>query len=81
MAGDAETVAGSTLIKGTRVIFWLFVVLAAGSAVGLSLFANTELGRPHTSLIYRALAGDLAIPVVAWFVIRAIEHRRKSGAS
>jgi len=67
--------APAPTLSGSKVILWLF-----GTTVGLALFAWTADGSQYRPLVWRALAGDLAIPVVAWFVIRGIhetEHRRR----
>ena len=39
-------------------------------------FANTELGAPQKTIIYRALLGDLALPVVAYCVLLVVGSRR-----
>ncbi len=55
-------------------ILWLFVALAAATAFGLYLFSRTVEGSQYKTVVWRALAGDLAIPVVAWFIIRGIHE-------
>jgi hypothetical protein len=65
-------------MAGRRVIFWLFLGLAAASALGLWMFSITPEGRTAKPIIVRALAGDLALPVVAWFILRGFnEPERK----
>lgn len=70
--------AYSRIVAGRRVIFWLFVTLAVASALGLWMFSVTPEGRTAKPIIVRALAGDLALPVTAWFILRGFnEPRRK----
>lgn len=59
-------------IEGRRVIFWLFVWLAIAAAAGLWMFSLTEEGAAAKPIIWRALAGNLTIPVVAWFILSGI---------
>jgi len=58
--------------------------LAAATAVAMLLLINTSQARlkPEEFAVieprlYGALAGDLAMPVVGWFLIKAINKRRK----
>lgn len=69
--------AAGEAIRGERLIFWLFVALSAATAVALLTFAQFV---PHEAKprLYYALAGDLAIPVIAWFVLKAIGKRRRA---
>lgn len=61
--------------RGEVIIFRLFVALALATAVSLLYFA--QLVPPENRRrIYIALAGNLALPVVGWFVLKAIERSR-----
>jgi hypothetical protein len=53
------------------------VALAVATAIALLLCASLVEPKFRPT-VYRALAGDLAIPVVAWFVIKAIHKRRRA---
>lgn len=63
-------------MSGERLIFWLFVILAGCTAAALWIFTRTEVGHLYRRRVYFALAGDLAAPVVAWFILKAIGRRR-----
>lgn len=56
-------------------MLWLFVGLSIATAVVLLYFARIAPpeARPR---IYGALLGDLLLPVVAWFLFKAINRRR-----
>ncbi|MES2154102.1 MAG: hypothetical protein V4510_03115 [bacterium] len=58
--------------RGRRVILGLFVVLAVCTALALWLFSRTTEGSLYRASIWRALAGDLAIPVVAWCILEGL---------
>ena len=62
-------------VPGQRLIFWLFVALSIATAASLLVMAQfvDEAYRPR---IYWSLAGDLLIPVIAWFALKAIGKRR-----
>lgn len=67
--------ASEGLAAGQRVILWLFVALAVATALTLLYFATLVEPR-FRPRIYAALAGDLLLPVVAWFAFRAMARRR-----
>ena len=56
------------------------MALAIATAAALLYFASVvdPAFRPR---IYGALAGDLLLPVVAWFVFKAMNKRRDRGRS
>ena len=60
-------------IEGWQLILGLFVALAAATAAVLLGFAPLapEDFRPR---IYFALAGDLALPVVGWFLMKGFQR-------
>ncbi|HUR62519.1 MAG TPA: hypothetical protein VM286_09180 [Candidatus Thermoplasmatota archaeon] len=70
-------------VKAERLILGLFIALAAATAIALLWFiqiteqrlAPVDFARIKWRL-YGALLGDLLAPVVAWFVIKAINQRR-----
>jgi hypothetical protein len=58
--------------------------LATATALAMLLLIQASQQRLSTAdfarikwRLYGALAGDLAMPVVAWFVIKAINKRRR----
>lgn len=67
-------------MPGVRVIFWLFVALAAATAAGLTLFVFTDAGWPYRRTVFIAMAVDLSMPVVAWFIMKAITKRRAAAS-
>ena len=68
---DAEPVLRPDM-QGRRVILWLFVLLAAATGAGLWMFSLTDEGATAKPTVWRALAGDLALPVTAWFILHGI---------
>jgi hypothetical protein len=65
----------SDRVDAKRFILWLFVALALATAGSLWLFVHTPAGAPHHAVVYRAMAGDLAAPVVAWFLLSGIASK------
>ncbi|MEA3189746.1 MAG: hypothetical protein QOD77_328 [Thermoplasmata archaeon] len=70
-------------MRAERVILWMFVLLSIATAAALWWFIRISEQRLSPDdfarvrpRLYSALAGDLAAPVVAWFVLRAIGRRR-----
>jgi hypothetical protein len=61
--------------SGRIVIFWLFVGLAIATA-GVLLYFATLAPASARPRIYASMAGDLALPVIAWFLFKAINKRR-----
>ena len=61
--------------SGRVVVFWLFVALSLATAAALLYFASiAPLGaRPR---IYTALVGNLALPVIAWYVYKNLKRHR-----
>ncbi|MCA1820019.1 MAG: hypothetical protein ABR562_03620 [Thermoplasmatota archaeon] len=82
-------------VSARRLIFWLFVALAAATAIALLVFlqtlgdcdgdgvydgrdaivtcqGTTYDGTSIPVVVHRALAGDLAAPVIAWFVLSGL---------
>lgn len=79
-AGKPSDPEGSTpgtvdAIPAQRLIFWLFAALAVATAVTLLVFVHTPQGWPYRVIVYRGLAGNLALPVVAWFILSGIGSR------
>jgi len=62
-------------VPARRLIFWLFAALAVATAVTLLVFVHTPQGWPYRVIVYRGLAGNLALPVVAWFILSGIGSR------
>lgn len=56
-------------------VFWLFVALSVATALSLLYFAGiAPIGaRPR---IYTALVGNLALPVIAWYVYKHLPRHR-----
>ena len=56
-------------------MFWLFVALSVATAAALLYFASITAAefRPR---IYVALAGNLALPVIAWSVYKRLPRHR-----
>jgi len=64
-------------VQGERLIFRLFVALAIATAAALLWMAQVVEPQFRTR-IYVALAADLLLPVVAWYLLRAIGRMRKT---
>lgn len=60
---------------GRRVILLLFLALALATAFALLWFAQ-EAPPEARPRVYVALAIDLALPLVAWFVFRRMPRNR-----
>lgn len=71
MAGPAEP-------SGRVVVFWLFVALSVATALSLVYFASIAPAgaRPR---IYTALVGNLALPVIAWYVYKHLPRHQPGG--
>ena len=56
-------------------MFWLFVALSIATALALVSFASIAPpgARPR---IYTALVGNLALPVIAWYVYKNLKRHR-----
>lgn len=67
--------APSSEPSGRQVVFWLFVLLGLGTAAALLYFASIvpPAARPR---IYAALVGNLALPVIAWYVYKHLPRHR-----
>lgn len=72
-------------IRADHLILGLFVALAAATAVAMLLLITTSQQRLKPAefaaiapRLWGALAGDLALPVVAWFLIKWLNKRRKA---
>jgi len=61
--------------SGRVVVFWLFLALSVATALALLSFASiAPVGaRPR---IYTALVGNLALPVIAWYVYKNLGRHR-----
>jgi hypothetical protein len=73
--GLDDSVRQADHFSARRVIFWLFVALAIATAVSLYVFVETPMGKPFGPVVYRVLAGDLAAPVLVWFLLAGIGER------
>ena len=62
--------------SGRVVVFWLFVALSVATAAALVYFASIAPAgaRPR---IYTALVGNLALPVIAWYVYKNLARHRQ----
>lgn len=58
-------------------MFWLFIALSVATALALLYFASIAPpgARPR---IYTALVGNLALPVIAWYVYKNLGRHRGS---
>lgn len=63
-------------VPARRLILGLFLAMSAATAVSLWAFAHTTDGWPFRATVYRALAGDLGLPVVVWFLLSGIAASR-----
>ncbi|MHB8633839.1 MAG: hypothetical protein ACYDBQ_07745 [Thermoplasmatota archaeon] len=59
-------------MAGSRLVLWLFWILAAATAVAMLSFMATAEARPVRRVLAYSLAGDLDAPVIAWFALKAI---------
>ncbi|MEK6974987.1 MAG: hypothetical protein AABY18_01430 [Candidatus Thermoplasmatota archaeon] len=57
-------------------MFWLFVALSVATALALLYFASIAPAgaRPR---IYASLVGNLALPVIAWYVYKNLARHRQ----
>lgn len=56
-------------------MFWLFVALSIATAAALLYFGSIAPG-PAKPRIYTALVGNLALPVIAWYVYKHLPRHR-----
>lgn len=71
----ATTDKASAEPSGRVVVFWLFVALSVATAAALLYFAQIapEPARPR---IYSALVGNLALPIIAWYVYKNLKRHK-----
>lgn len=56
-------------------VFWLFVALSVATAAAL-LYFGAIAPAPARPRIYTALVGNLALPVIAWYVYKNLGRHR-----
>lgn len=61
--------------SGRVVVLWLFIALAAATALILLYFA-TIVDPEFRPRIYVALVGNLALPIIAWYVYKHLPRHQ-----
>lgn len=56
-------------------MLWLFVALSVATAAALLYFGSIAPG-PAKPRIYTALVGNLALPVIAWYVYKNLKRHQ-----
>lgn len=75
MVSPDAVAPGADELSGRVVVLWLFVALSVATAAALLWFAQIAPG-PARPRIYAALVGNLALPIIAWYVYKNLGRHR-----